>query len=938
LEDLTGKKLGNYEVLKLIGKGGMAAVYEAVQPSMNRNVAIKVMDERFSKSPTFVARFRNEANIIARLEHAHILPVYDFGDQDDILYIVMRFLPTGTLEDRIGISGVELKDAVKYIRQIASALDYAHSKGVIHRDLKPGNVMIDNQDNTFLTDFGIAKSVESDQRLTKTDNVVGTPLYMSPEQSMGEELDGRADVYALGVMLFEMLTGKLPYTGETPMAVVLKHINDPIPSILSQKRNLPDSLDNVISKAMAKERGDRYDTASALADDVEEVYHARQTGRQPRLTADDTAASIPATEMFQTPEPRPAAAGGTLQSPVQGAAPTVMAESARTNALSSAEIGQVSFEFNALSRVLVERAGGIGLWLQAALLSVATFLALGQLTSGGLPQNLLLSLVPGIIIYGALHAPTVGGIVSMGLILIPLLAHAPGLAIIWAILIIFAGARMTSREIMLTVVSMLLASTPLGWIMPLAAPWWFKARRTALAAALGVFFATIFAVTIGWRNAGGLLPVPSDISLLIQSDSISTSDVAPGVTISGDPFGTSYLGLFTNPEVWSGYQDVGAVTDSIVTTYALLGNLLRVTRGLPLVIATVWALAAVLSVSNRRVQSPLLRPVGILLALGALSTVTFLNRSDNLIQPTALAILTALSMVVLAFLITQWPLQADPNQGNQIGTFLRMLRQSLGAFYMALGLVFMLQFLTDAPTLNYIALWLLGTIGIMATITDPMVGPPIFFTGLIIGMAPVDTLLTGVLAGLLILYLIVAFLFDRRRPRRWIPMGAGLLIGSPGIAGVGLLPFAVLSIGALESQVPAAIFALASHVLLVITSPEQINALNVIVQLLVTVSGVFLVERFMALGFLGTLPAKVRRLIFTVLLAPIMAFGYYLIGGVSLVIPGPAAFILAIASAAVLVASLGERARFWRQFFEREEEEDELLDDEEVTGILSRAG
>ncbi len=262
--DLIGKKLGAYEIREPVGQGGMATVYKAFQPSMNRTVAVKVLPAQLAQNATFVARFRQEAQVIARLEHAHILPVYDYGESDGLLYIAMRYLDGGSLQKRIESGRMSLRETGKYLGQVAAALDYAHRQGVIHRDIKPSNVLIDRQDDAFLTDFGIAKMVEGTTDLTGT-NVIGTPQYMSPEQGQGLEVDARSDVYSLGVMLYEMLTGRLPFEADTPLAVVLKHITAPLPPARTLAPDLPESVDAVLHAALAKSPADRFATAGELA-------------------------------------------------------------------------------------------------------------------------------------------------------------------------------------------------------------------------------------------------------------------------------------------------------------------------------------------------------------------------------------------------------------------------------------------------------------------------------------------------------------------------------------------------------------------------------------------------------------------------------------------------------------------------------------------------
>ena len=270
--EFIGKKLGAYEIGEPIGQGGMATVYKAFQPGMNRTVAVKVLPPLLAQNATFLARFRQEAQVIARLEHAHILPVYDYGESDPtpasgaggVIYIVMRYLDGGSLQKKIDAGRMPLRDVSKILSQIASALDHAHRQGVIHRDIKPSNVLLDRQGDAFLTDFGIAKMVAGTLDLTGT-GVIGTPQYMSPEQGQGFEIDGRSDVYSLGVMLYEALTGRVPFDAETPLAVVLKHVTEPLPSARTHAPDLPESVETVLNTALAKKPGDRHATAGELA-------------------------------------------------------------------------------------------------------------------------------------------------------------------------------------------------------------------------------------------------------------------------------------------------------------------------------------------------------------------------------------------------------------------------------------------------------------------------------------------------------------------------------------------------------------------------------------------------------------------------------------------------------------------------------------------------
>lgn len=269
-DELIGKKLGLYQIVEQIGHGGMGTVYKAIQPSMNRTVAIKVLPPQLALDETFLVRFRREAQVIARLEHAHILPVYDYGESDGRVYIVMRYLDGGTLKSRIAAARLPLRDISRILRQIASALDYAHAQGVIHRDIKPANILIDAQGDAFLTDFGIAKMSEGTLDLTGN-SVIGTPQYMSPEQGQSLKIDARSDVYALGVVLYETLAGRVPYTADTPLAIVVQHMTAPLPAVREHAPNLPESIETVIKKALAKQPAERYATAGELTDAFENV-------------------------------------------------------------------------------------------------------------------------------------------------------------------------------------------------------------------------------------------------------------------------------------------------------------------------------------------------------------------------------------------------------------------------------------------------------------------------------------------------------------------------------------------------------------------------------------------------------------------------------------------------------------------------------------------
>ena len=263
---MVGKKLRAYEITEEIGSGGMATVFRAYQPSMDRHVAIKVIRSSILHDRALRERFQREARLIARLEHPHLLPVYDFDGEHDPPYIVMRYLDGGTLKQVQQQGRVPREEFLYILRQLAGALDYAHRQNVVHRDLKPSNVMIDKEGNAFLTDFGIARAAGADKDLTGTGLMIGTPGYMAPEQARGDGQAARAaDIYSLGVIAFESLTGSPPYDHESSFEIILAHMNSPIPKA-SERADLPKAVDAVLAQAMAKDAKARFETATEFVD------------------------------------------------------------------------------------------------------------------------------------------------------------------------------------------------------------------------------------------------------------------------------------------------------------------------------------------------------------------------------------------------------------------------------------------------------------------------------------------------------------------------------------------------------------------------------------------------------------------------------------------------------------------------------------------------
>jgi serine/threonine-protein kinase len=280
MSDLIGKTLGQYEIKSLLGKGGMALVYRATQTSMGRDVAIKIMASDLSGDPEFVGRFEREAQIFSDLQHPHILPVIDYGNTGEGVYIVMRLVEGGGLDTHIRNAPVEPPIAAKMLTQ----------KGIVHRDLKASNVLLDEGFNAYLTDFGIAKMLANTSKLTATDTVLGTPSYMAPEQWRGDHIDARTDIYSMGIMAFEMVTGKLPFEGDTSFTLMYKHINDAPPRPRELMEHLSDDLEYVILRAMSKAPEDRFQSAEEMGEAFRNAVEGRPIEIKPTFLHDPDAA------------------------------------------------------------------------------------------------------------------------------------------------------------------------------------------------------------------------------------------------------------------------------------------------------------------------------------------------------------------------------------------------------------------------------------------------------------------------------------------------------------------------------------------------------------------------------------------------------------------------------------------------------------------------
>lgn len=278
----------------------MAEVYKAYQESLDRHVAIKLMHAFLADEEGFLARFQREARAMAALSHTNIVSVYDFDVQNGTYYIVMEFVSGGTLKQSLeGLAGLgerlPLSHTVQIVLEIADSLAYAHSRGMVHRDIKPANIMLNDDGRAVLTDFGIAK-ILSGPSFTATGAMIGTPAYMSPEQGLGQPGDERSDLYALGVLFFQMATGRLPYDADTPLAVILKHVNEPIPEPVMLSAEIPEAIHKVIMKAMAKDPQERYQSANAMANDLRAAV---------RVSNLEKGAAIPSQLLQDKPTPPP---------------------------------------------------------------------------------------------------------------------------------------------------------------------------------------------------------------------------------------------------------------------------------------------------------------------------------------------------------------------------------------------------------------------------------------------------------------------------------------------------------------------------------------------------------------------------------------------------------------------------------------------------------
>ncbi|TCP29132.1 serine/threonine-protein kinase [Scopulibacillus darangshiensis] len=280
---MIGKRIsGRYQILSRLGDGGMAIVYKAQDLILDRLVAVKILRSEFSNDDDFIRRFRREAESVASLSHPNIVSIYDIGEEDDCYFIVMEYVDGVTLKKFIqDTEPVPFEDTVYILKQIALAIGHAHERGIVHRDIKPHNILIDHHDNVKVTDFGIALAVTS-ATITYTNAILGSAHYLSPEQAKGGKATIKSDIYALGIVMFELLTGRLPFPGSSPVTVALKHLNEPVPFPSEFRQDLPQSLENIVIKSMSKNPEYRYDNINAFYNDLDTALDPSRR-HEPRL-------------------------------------------------------------------------------------------------------------------------------------------------------------------------------------------------------------------------------------------------------------------------------------------------------------------------------------------------------------------------------------------------------------------------------------------------------------------------------------------------------------------------------------------------------------------------------------------------------------------------------------------------------------------------------
>lgn len=261
----VGENIGPYQLLEQIGEGGMGAVFKAYHPALDRYVALKIIHASFREDPTFIARFQREARVVAKLEHPNIVPIYDYSEYQKLAYLVMKFIEGNTLKDRLARGSMNFYEILQVVDSVGSALEYAHSQGVLHRDIKPSNVLLGANGMLYLADFGLARIAQAEASTLSSESILGTPHYVSPEQAMGRhDLDKRTDIYSFGVMLYELVVGQAPFKDKSGFAIIHDHIYTPPPLPRALRPNLSEAVEQVLLKALAKDPNDRFGTVDEM--------------------------------------------------------------------------------------------------------------------------------------------------------------------------------------------------------------------------------------------------------------------------------------------------------------------------------------------------------------------------------------------------------------------------------------------------------------------------------------------------------------------------------------------------------------------------------------------------------------------------------------------------------------------------------------------------
>jgi serine/threonine protein kinase len=380
------KQIGRYEIKTLIGQGGMSAVYLGYDPRSLREVAIKVLPPYYVHAEKFRDRFEREAVMIALLEHPAIVPVYDMGEDDGQPYIVMRYMSGGSLAEKIKKGPIPLRECMEMYLRLAPAMDTAHARGVIHRDVKPDNLLFDKYDNVYLSDFGLARLRETIGFTNISDgSIMGTPAYMSPEQIQGDrEIDGRSDIYSMGVVLYQMLCGAVPFYGTTAASVMMMHLINPIPQIYDQNKTLPIAVQTVLDTAMAKNPNDRYQTAGEFAKAIQAVT----TGVHKRIQLQNVASTA---ANKQTKQSTLQLSNKQLGSPSQrnNLTPDKLPQSNGNNHPISMEAskGRAAIKTDPLKQK--RRTIPLWAWMISGLVVIVLSLSVFQWSRGGFPFSLL---------------------------------------------------------------------------------------------------------------------------------------------------------------------------------------------------------------------------------------------------------------------------------------------------------------------------------------------------------------------------------------------------------------------------------------------------------------------------------------------------------------------------------------------------------------------